>query len=263
MFMSRRPPPSRATLARNANGAEVRSRIRGVVYAIGDLHGRLDLYEDLIGLIRQDAAKLDHQEFKPTIVLLGDLIDRGPSSAGCIERSIRLAEEGWCDVESLKGNHEQALLQFLDDPAVGPSWVQHGGAATLMSYGVDVAQADPSKGWASVQAAFSKALPQAHRDYVEGLKLWWERDDYLFVHAGVRPGLPLERQTEADLLWIRHEFLRHERPHPRKVVVHGHTPKREPDLHRWRIGVDTGAYASGVLTAIRLRGAERMVIQAR
>lgn len=213
--------------------------------------------------MREDAAKLDHQGQKPMVVLLGDLIDRGPNSAGCIERSIRLGEEDWCDLESLKGNHEQALLQFLDDPGVGPSWVQHGGAATLMSYGVDVAQANPSKGWASIQAAFSQAFPPAHRAYVESMKLWLERDDYLFVHAGVRPGLPLDRQTEADLLWIRHEFLRHERPHPRMVVVHGHTPRREPDLHRWRIGIDTGAYASGVLTAIRLRGAERMVIQAR
>lgn len=263
MFLSRRPPPNRASLARRANGVDVRSRIHGVVYAIGDLHGRLDLYEVLIGLIKADAAQLDHPEGKPTIVLLGDLIDRGPQSAGCIERSIRLTEEDWCQVESLKGNHEQALLQFLDDAAVGPSWVQHGGAATLMSYGVDVAQADPSKGWASVQAAFAKALPEAHRAYVASMKLWWERDDYLFVHAGVRPGLALDQQTEADLLWIRHEFLRHERPHPKRVVVHGHTPRRDPDLHRWRIGVDTGAYASGVLTAIRLKGAERMVIQAR
>lgn len=263
MFLSRRPPPNRAALARRANGAEMRSRIQGVVYAVGDLHGRLDRFNALIELIRQDAAGLELNGRKPTLVLLGDLIDRGPESAGCIERSMQLSQEDWCDLESLKGNHEQALLQFLDDPAVGPNWVQHGGAATLMSYGVDVAQADPLRGWAGIQEAFIKVFPDSHRQYLEGMKLWLERDDYLFVHAGVRPGLPLERQTEQDLLWIRTEFLKSERPHPRMVVVHGHTPRREPDLHRWRIGVDTGAYASGILTAIRLKGPERMVIQAK
>ncbi len=263
MFLSRRAPPSRATLARRANGAEMRSRLHGVVYAVGDIHGRLDCFQALLELIRKDIGTLDLEGRKPTIIILGDLIDRGPESAGCIERAMRLTEEDWCEVELVKGNHEQALLQFLEDPAVGPNWVQYGGDATLLSYGVDVAQADPSRGWVSVQDAFAKALPDSHRAFLAAMKLWVERDDYLFVHAGVRPGLPLERQTEADLLWIRHEFLRAERPHPNRVVVHGHTPRREPDLHRWRIGVDTGAYASGVLTAIRLKGAERMVIQTR
>lgn len=127
---------------------------------------------------------------------------------------------------------------------------------------MDVNQADASKGWAGVQAQFAGALPEAHRQAVEGMKLWYERDDYLFVHAGVRPGLTIEQQTETDLLWIRRDFSSVECPYPGKVVVHGHTPRREPDLKRWRIGVDTGAYSSGVLTAIRLRGTERMVIQA-
>jgi serine/threonine protein phosphatase 1 len=242
---------------------EARSRISGTVYAVGDVHGRLDCFETLIGLIREDAASLEHPEGKPSIILLGDLIDRGPQSAGCIERSIQLTQEDWCEVEALKGNHEQALLQFLDDPGVGPNWVMHGGATTLLSYGVDVARADPSKGWVSVQKAFAEALPASHLAFCESMKLWVERDDYLFVHAGVRPGRPLAMQSEADLLWIRGEFLRSERPHPDKVVVHGHTPTREPDLKRWRIGLDTGAYASGVLTAIRLRGPERSLIQAR
>jgi len=263
LFFGGRPPAPRPPVARNSVVREARSRISGTVYAIGDLHGRLDRFETLIGLIQADAAQFPLTEGKPTIILLGDLIDRGPESAGCIERAIRLSSEDWCDVEVVKGNHEQALLQFLDDPAVGPTWILHGGAATLLSYGVDIKRADPSKGWASIQAAFAEALPPEHLKFCETMKLWVERDDYIFVHAGVRPGLPIALQAETDLLWIRGEFLNSERPHPDKVVVHGHTPRRDPDLTRWRIGLDTGAYASGVLTAIRLRGPERMLIQAR
>ena len=216
----------------------------------------------MIGLIHADAtaAGLDH---KPTVVVLGDLIDRGPESAACVERAITLSREDWCDVELLKGNHEQALLQFLEDPSVGPAWVQYGGADTLLSYGVDVKKIDPARGWAAVQKAFAVALPAAHLEAIREMKLWCERDDYLFVHAGVRPGLPIGQQTETDLLWIRQEFIRCDCPYPGKVVVHGHTPTRDADLRRWRIGIDTGAYASGVLSAIRLRGVERMVLQTR
>jgi serine/threonine protein phosphatase 1 len=263
LFRGGRPSPPRGPVARSSTVREARSRLSGTVYAIGDLHGRLDCFETLLGLIRADAEQLPPDEPVPTIILLGDLIDRGPDSAGCIERSIRLGAEDWCQLETIKGNHEQALLQFLDDPGVGPTWVQHGGAATLMSYGVDVQRADPAKGWVSVQTAFAEALPPEHLRFCESMKLWVERDDYIFVHAGVRPGVPIALQSEADLLWIRGEFLRAERPHADKVIVHGHTPRREPDLNRWRIGLDTGAYASGVLTAIRLRGPERMLIQTR
>jgi len=263
MFFSRRPVPNRASLARRANPGEVRSRISGTVYAIGDIHGRLDCFQALIDIIKQDAAALNLGDEKPTIVLLGDLIDRGPQSAACLDRAIALCGEAWCDTEVIKGNHEQALLQFLDDPGVGPAWIQHGGAATLLAYGVDVNKADPSKGWLSVQSAFAAALPDAHRDFCASMKLSLERDDYIFVHAGVRPGIPLEAQTEADLLWIRQDFLRVEVPYPNKVIVHGHTPRREPDLRRWRIGIDTGAYGSGILTAVRLRGVERKVLLAR
>jgi serine/threonine protein phosphatase 1 len=263
MTAFRRSPPARISPGSNPNAAQARPRVGGLVYAVGDLHGRLDCFEAMIALIRADVATLALGEEKPTIVLLGDLIDRGPASAGCVERAIGLAREGWCDVEMLKGNHEQALLQFLDDPGVGPAWIQYGGADTLRSYGVDVNRVDPSKGWAGVQAAFAEALPPAHRQCMEDMKLWLRRGDYLFVHAGVRPGVGIEQQTEADLLWIRQEFSRVECPYPGKVVVHGHTPHREPELHRWRIGLDTGAYQTGVLTAIRLRGSERVLIQVR
>ena len=237
----------------------MRPHVSGVVYAIGDLHGRLDLFEKLIDLVREDAAGLAAEE-QPVIVLLGDYIDRGPESAGCIERSVRLCAETWCSVKALKGNHEEALLLFLKDVDVGRNWIQHGGAATLQSYGVDLtSQPD----WSTAQAAFARAFPPEHLRFMLALQPYYQQGDYVFVHAGVRPGRALEQQSEADLLWIREAFLNVETPLEGKVVVHGHTPTPGPELKRGRINVDTGAYASGVLTAVRLRGFERTILQAR
>ena len=255
MLIGRRAPsPARPPQA-------PRPRTDSIIYAIGDVHGRLDLFELLLARIRRDAEKAAGGE-RPTVVLLGDLIDRGPESAGCIERAIALEGEGWCDVHALKGNHEEAILLFVEDHEVGPNWVQHGGDATLQSYGVNIAQAGVGKGWAGVREAFLPVFPSRHLEFIQKMKLWLEVDDYLFVHAGVRPGLPIERQAEADLLWIRQDFLSVDTPYPGRVVVHGHTPTREAHMRRWRIGVDTGAYASGILTAVRLKGYERALIQA-
>lgn len=234
----------------------------GLAYAIGDLHGRLDLFEALVESIRRDAGMVAPSE-RPVVILLGDLIDRGPDSAGCVERAIRLQAEGWCDLRALKGNHEEALLLFLSDPEIGRQWFQHGGGATLQSYGVDLTSAGLAGGWTGVQTRFLDLLPAPHRDFLQRLELYCELGDYVFVHAGVRPGRPLEGQSEADLLWIREAFLNVEAALPGKVVVHGHTPAPGPELKRGRINVDTGAYASGVLTAVRLRGFERTILQAR
>ena len=257
-----RPQPRRAGPAHQRAAPPARSQVEETIYAIGDVHGRLDLFERLIDLIRLDAVKLEHSGGRPILVLLGDLIDRGPQSAGCRERAMALAEEGWCTVESLKGNHEEAFELFLEDDTVGPNWMQHGGGATLTSYGVDINKEAGGKGWPGLQAAFQRVVPETHRAYVQSMKLWVGFGDYLFVHAGVRPGKPMEEQTQADLLWIRQEFLASETPYPGKVVVHGHTPMRIPDMKRWRIGIDTGAYASGMLTAVKLRGFERVLIHA-
>jgi serine/threonine protein phosphatase 1 len=234
----------------------------GLVYAIGDLHGRLDLFAALIETIRRDAEAQSPYE-RPVVVLLGDLIDRGPDSAGCIERAIQLRDEGWCDLQALKGNHEEALMLFLGDPEIGRQWFQHGGGATLQSYGVDLTSTGLARGWTGVQASLLDILPASHRDFLSTLKLHYQQGDYVFVHAGVRPGRALEQQSEADLLWIREAFLDVEVALPSKVVVHGHTPTPGPELKRGRINVDTGAYASGVLTAVRLRGFERTILQAR
>jgi serine/threonine protein phosphatase 1 len=237
-----------------------RSRTESTIYAVGDIHGRLDLFEQLIDLIRKDAQSLG-LETRPILIILGDLVDRGPESAACIDRATALQSEDWCDVHFIMGNHEEAILLFLKDHEVGPNWAQYGGGATLLSYGVNAAEVGAARGWIGVQEAFARQLPSKHKDFIQNMKLWIELDDYLFVHAGVRPGLPIERQSQTDLLWIRQDFLAAEIPYEGKVVVHGHTPTREAQLKRWRIGVDTGAYASGVLTAVRLKGYERTLIQ--
>ena len=233
----------------------------GRLYAVGDVHGRADLLDDLCSLIAADVRQ--YPDEPATVVFLGDLVDRGPDSRGVVEKVLNLhAETGW-RIEALKGNHEQAMLLFLDDPSFGPSWMQHGGGATLASYGVfpPLARSDEAA-WVAARDAFAEALPARHLAFLKAMRLYLEWGDYVLVHAGVRPGVPLERQSEQDLLWIRQEFLSRSKAVDR-VVVHGHTPAEEPQLTRWRIGVDTGAYATGVLTAVRLWRNEQILLQAR
>jgi len=154
----------------------------------------------------------------------------------------------------LKGNHEDMLLGFLDDPGRGKHWLWNGGEATLESYGVEAAG-----DLANVRDRFASALPRAHHDFLRGLLLQESFGDYAFVHAGVRPGVPLDAQEPEDLLWIREEFLDSDADFG-KVVVHGHTPGRTPVLARNRIGLDTGAFASGRLSAVVLAGATRRIL---
>jgi len=232
-----------------------------LVYAVGDIHGRLDLLEDLLPKIAGD-ARASRSPHPPVLVFLGDYVDRGPGSRGVIDYLIRLSAMPNIEVRCLKGNHEQALLAFLDDPEFGPSWLQNGGAATLAAYGVGAPPTRlPAELWEEARDKFAQALPPEHLRFLQGLELYVEYGDYVFVHAGLRPGVPIERQTEQDLLWIRYEFLEERRPFP-KVVVHGHTPEAQPHMGPLRLGLDTGAYATGVLTAARLNGVERSILQA-
>ena len=231
-------------------------------YAIGDVHGRLDLLEPLLRDLAEDVARTRPAE-RPLRVFLGDYVDRGPDSRQVVELILGLQRDGAFEVAALKGNHEEALLQFLDDPGFASAWMEHGGGPTLASYGVPPAAARTDvEAWTRVRDAFAEALPAAHRSFYEGLELMRVVGDYAFVHAGVRPGVALEAQAERDLLWIRYEFLDARGPFG-KVIVHGHTPMEEPQLLPHRLGLDTGAYATGVLTAIRLQGQEQRVIQAR
>lgn len=233
-----------------------------LIYAVGDVHGRSDLLHALIEEIEADARACAPTE-RPLVVLVGDYVDRGADSRGVLETVIALSRDPRFQVEALRGNHEAALLGFLEDAQGGPEWVTWGGDATLASYGVAVpAPNAPQEAWEEAQGAFAAAMPPAHLVFLKALPLSLMAGGYLFVHAGVRPGTPLGRQDPHDLLMIRHPFLEHAHPLGR-VVVHGHTPQEEPSASPVRIGIDTGAYATGVLTAARLMADEVGFIQAR
>jgi len=233
-----------------------------LVYAIGDIHGRHDLLEPLLADILHDADATGPAE-PPILIFLGDYVDRGPASRQVVETILALCERPGLEVRTLKGNHEEALLQYLDDTAFGPTWMEHGGGTTLSSYGVSppATRTDPLA-WAATRDAFLGALPPEHLGFFQSLELMVTVGDYAFVHAGVRPGAPLDRQAEKDLLWIRGEFLQAKGPFE-KVIVHGHTPMQEPQILKHRLGLDTGAYATGVLTAARLDDIGPRLMQAR
>jgi serine/threonine protein phosphatase 1 len=228
-----------------------------LLYAVGDIHGRADLLDRLLELILEDAADAPAQRL--SLVFLGDYIDRGPDSRAVLERLRRLRDADGPDVCCLRGNHEQALLDFLADPAAGPAWVRYGGDAALLSYGETAprgASAVSPQCWEDCCAALVHALPPADLAFLHSLPLSHVAGGYLFVHAGVRPKVALDAQSNRDLLTIREPFLSWGGALER-VVVHGHTPAERPYDGPWRIGVDTGAYASGRLTAVRLCGSER------
>jgi serine/threonine protein phosphatase 1 len=223
------------------------------VYAIGDIHGRADLLDELHRAILADA---DSAPERRVAIYLGDYVDRGLQSRLVVDMLLDDPLPGFERIH-LKGNHEAALLDFLGDIRVGPGWTQFGGAATLMSYDAGRVTSDaPEAAFAAAQKAFAERLPSDHRAFFESLPLRHEEGDYLFVHAGVRPGIPLDRQVEEDLLWIRNEFLDWREPFER-IVVHGHTITDEPDVRGNRIGIDTGAFATGRLTCLVLEGTER------
>lgn len=222
------------------------------IYAIGDIHGRLDLFEALLGQIDADDAARGRA--RTTLVLLGDLIDRGPDSCGVVERAMRLRDERPCVF--LTGNHEEMLLRTWDgDRKMAGVFVRAGGRETILSYGVSVLDYDACD-LGELTELVGRRIPRAHIEFLRGFDEWYERGDYLFVHAGIRPGVQLQHQSEVDLRWIRREFLEDERDHPH-LVIHGHTITEAVDARANRIGIDTGAYASGTLTAIGLEGGER------
>jgi serine/threonine protein phosphatase 1 len=225
-----------------------------LIYAVGDIHGRSDLLAKLLLQIEVDAAT--RPVAKKRLVFLGDYVDRGPDSRGVVDILLHHLPAGF-SAHFLKGNHEALLLAFLADAERLDLWRINGGEATMASYGVDVGKLEttdaPGEAW---REAFASALPLAHLDFFRNLELQISAADYLFVHAGVRPGIPLDAQHEADLIWIRGEFLDSSEPFG-KIVVHGHTPEREPVVRPNRIGIDTGAVYGGRLTALRLQDGER------
>jgi serine/threonine protein phosphatase 1 len=229
-----------------------------VLYAIGDIHGRVDLLRELGHLIRADAER--RQARRRVAVCLGDYVDRGADSRAVIDLLLR---EPWPGIERvhLMGNHEALMLRFLDDINVGPTWLTYGGRQTLASYGIDApTYQDGEEGLRRAQSAMRDMLPREHVDFLRTLPLTHREGGFIFVHAGLRPGVPLVEQRDEDLLWIRDEFLDCTDPFE-AMVIHGHTITREPDIRRNRIGIDTGAFASGHLTALAVEGTERLFLQ--
>lgn len=233
-----------------------------LVYAVGDVHGHLDAFRRLLDKLSDDLARSRPAE-RPLLVFVGDYVDRGPDSRGVIDAILALEAGDEFEVAALKGNHEDALLRFLANAGFGPNWLTNWGEATLRSYGVrPPAPGGEAAETPRVQAELLAALPPAHRAFLGRLATSLSVGDYLFVHAGVRPGVDLAAQAEQDLIWIRYEFLESDADFG-KVVVHGHTPTDRPELKANRIGIDTGVYYSGVLTAVRLEGTGQRIIQAR
>ena len=228
-------------------------------YAIGDIHGRLDLLEDLLAKIH---AELQHYPSARTLLIfVGDLIDRGPSSAQVIERLRTYSRTGIQPV-FLLGNHEEVLLRILrGDAELITKWRWFGGAECLQSYGVDPQQlAHVSE--TEALAVVRSAIPRDHVEFLESFVDSCRFGDYLFVHAGIRPGVQFDQQSQADLRWIREPFLLDDTDHG-FVVVHGHTICGEVEERPNRIGIDTGAYRTGILSALAIEGGDRWLLDTR
>jgi serine/threonine protein phosphatase 1 len=246
-FRSPSAEPSTATVPRGTR-----------VYAIGDVHGRLDLLQDLHQQIHDDAW--EYPVSRPVVVHIGDYIDRGYQSRQTIDYLLDSPLAGFHMIHLL-GNHESTLLEFLDDIAAGPAWLRYGGRETLFSYGIewDHDLGSSEECLLRIQRELRRKLPDRHRRFFADLPLTYAEGDYLFVHAGIRPGVPLDRQAPDDLIWIRDEFLNSTADHG-KVVVHGHSISEQPVLRPNRIGIDTGAFATGRLTCLVLEGDQRFFL---
>jgi serine/threonine protein phosphatase 1 len=217
------------------------------IYAVGDIHGRADLLSEITTRIDDDIRR---RPIAHTVeVYLGDYIDRGPHSRAVIDLlTVRLvANRAVC----LRGNHEAVMEGFLQDPAILQYWGPLGGMQTLASYGIELR--DDAETALDLHRRFVDAFPRAHELFMQCLRNQFSCGDFLFVHAGIRPGIPIEQQDVNDLIWIRDEFLASTRDHER-FIVHGHTPVPHPDIRRNRINIDTGAWRTGTLTCIAIEG---------
>ena len=219
------------------------------IYAVGDIHGRLDLLRRLLRGIEDD-CRLRPADW-PVTIFIGDYIDRGPHSRDVLDLLLRWREHN--EAVFLRGNHETYLPRFLSDSRLLEEWRQFGGLETLVSYGLQPSLSPDRHEQVRLADRLARLLPRKHLHFLESLDPFYSCGDFLFVHAGIRPGVPIHQQAERDMLWIREEFLAHEQPFER-FIVHGHTPVNAPDLRSNRINIDTGAFATGRLTCIVVEG---------
>lgn len=232
-----------------------------LIYAVGDVHGRYDLLKQLLGLIVEDCLARDPGR-RPLLIFCGNYVDRGPDSAAVLEALIWLQHHGDIQARFLKGNHEAALMRYIDNPTDCADWLRLGGGETLRSYDVVLVPDDPES-CVRARDLLLRRMPSSHLHFLERLELMLVVGHYAFVHAGIKPGVKLRSQSEDDLLWIRKSFLDDDGPFE-KIIVHGHGwTDGNPEILPHRIGLDTGAYATGVLTAVRLDGHEIGLVQAK
>ncbi len=231
------------------------------IYAVGDIHGRLDLLKVIHQAIDDDQEL--HGAAHCIEVYLGDYVDRGPDSCGVIDALMARRQDH--DVVCLSGNHESVFVDSLSSPDIFARWLKMGGFETVLSYvrdadgGGSLARPVPSRDERALWHLWREVARPEHADFLRGLDTRYSCGGYVFVHAGLRPGIPLEAQRREDMMWIRHEFLNYQRPFD-AFVVHGHTPVARPDIQSNRINIDTGAYATGHLTCLVLEGIDRYMI---
>lgn len=226
------------------------------LYCIGDIHGRLDLLEELHEMILADASGFDGSK---GIIYLGDFIDRGSQSKQVIDLLVEQPLAGF-EAVTLLGNHEQTMLDFLEYPEAAAAWLEFGGQVTLLSYGAGLGRVQMASQVMVLRDELEEKLPQSHLEFLRSCRKVYTEGSYCFVHAGIRPGVPLEEQKIEDLLWIRDEFIRSRQNHD-FIVVHGHSITEEVEWRHNRIGIDTGAYSSGLLTALVLEGEQQRLLQ--
>ncbi len=227
------------------------------IYCIGDIHGRVDLLHQINKKILQDVAGYTG---KRQLVCLGDYIDRGEHSKEVIDFLLECPFPEFNTI-FLRGNHEQALLDFLEQSDNGPSWLKYGGLETLLSYKVRLNKFPAkNKDYVKIQNSLRKLVPIGHMEFFKMTRMSYSIGSYYFVHAGIKPDCPLNDQVPENQLWIREKFVTNKNPHE-KIIIHGHTISEEADIYKNRIGLDTGAYLSGKLTCLVLETNTQRIIQ--
>ncbi len=244
--------------SQGAKGAPrlVSSSFPRALYAVGDVHGRLDLLEALEERIVDHAGGSGEDLW---VVLLGDMVDRGPASAQVIEHVMKPPRSGFRRL-CLSGNHEEGMLAAFESPEGFAWWCRYGGLETLASYGVSMSQLEPGeRSWETNRAVLEAYVPHAHRRFLAELPVALQVPGYVLVHGGLKPGVGMDEQTDTDLRWFRYP-PRPVTPGPEGCVVHGHTVMERALVSDGRIGIDTGAYATGRLTAVRLKPGEAPIL---